>query len=203
LPGASSTCQQGVCLLQNCLPGMGDCNFIPSDGCEADLQFSQENCGACGQACELPNAQSTCSNGLCLLTGCNEGYSDCNLFPDDGCEADILSDVTNCGACGIFCPEDHACNQGTCQFCLDNDGDSFKDAACGGEDCDDSNPDIRPGTLEDCDGIDQNCNGIIDEGAECVIIGSCGCSASAGESGELAILASLLVGFIFRRRSKN
>ncbi len=31
-------------------------------------------------------------------------------------------------------------------------------------DCDDSNPDIHPGQPEDCDGVDQNCNGIVDEG---------------------------------------
>lgn len=31
-------------------------------------------------------------------------------------------------------------------------------------DCDDSNPEIFPGQEEACDGIDQNCNGVIDEG---------------------------------------
>ncbi|MCD4759633.1 putative metal-binding motif-containing protein [archaeon] len=32
------------------------------------------------------------------------------------------------------------------------------------DDCDDLNPDVNPNQIELCDGIDNNCNGIIDEG---------------------------------------
>jgi hypothetical protein len=44
--------------------------------------------------------------------------------------------------------------------CLDRDADGFSDAACGGADCNDTNPTVYPGALETCgDGIDQNCDG--------------------------------------------
>lgn len=43
----------------------------------------------------------------------------------------------------------------------DNDGDGY--SACEG-DCNDSAPDIYPSADEICDGIDNNCNGTIDEG---------------------------------------
>jgi hypothetical protein len=33
-----------------------------------------------------------------------------------------------------------------------------------GDDCNDSDPDINPGATEVCDGVDNNCNGNIDEG---------------------------------------
>jgi len=42
----------------------------------------------------------------------------------------------------------------------DADHDGF--TACGG-DCDDGNPAVRPGAVEACNGIDDNCNGLVDE----------------------------------------
>ncbi len=38
-------------------------------------------------------------------------------------------------------------------------------AVDGTGDCDDANPAIAPGTMEDCDGVDQDCDGRADEGA--------------------------------------
>jgi hypothetical protein len=47
--------------------------------------------------------------------------------------------------------------------CWDRDDDGYLDEACGGDDCDDSNPDIYPGAPEVClDGVDQDCDMVID-----------------------------------------
>jgi lysophospholipase L1-like esterase len=48
----------------------------------------------------------------------------------------------------------------------DEDGDSFLSdhKKCGGDDCDDHNKQISPEALEICDGVDNNCDGNIDEG---------------------------------------
>jgi len=43
--------------------------------------------------------------------------------------------------------------------CVDMDGDGYADEACGGTDCDDSDPEVNPGVDEVCDEIDWNCSG--------------------------------------------
>jgi len=48
-------------------------------------------------------------------------------------------------------------------ICKDSDKDGFNDILCGGNDCNDKSFDINPSINEVCDGIDNNCNGNIDE----------------------------------------
>ena len=50
--------------------------------------------------------------------------------------------------------------------CADEDDDGFQDGACGRNDCDDGDPHAFPGAEEVCDGKDNNCDGMRDEGFE-------------------------------------
>ena len=46
----------------------------------------------------------------------------------------------------------------------DADGDGYYAGEDEGEDCDDDNGDIYPGAIEDCDGVDRDCDGASDDG---------------------------------------
>src|SRR5690606_34638147 len=48
--------------------------------------------------------------------------------------------------------------------CADGDGDGYPDRSCGGTDCGDGSAETFPGATEVCDGIDNDCDGTIDDG---------------------------------------
>lgn len=76
-----------------------------------------------------------------------------------------------------YCTMDR-CLGGTCFYGpKDLDGDEYVDWVCGGEDCNDANPNARPGALEMCDdGSDNDCNGVSDcVDPACSIDPDCGC----------------------------
>ena len=45
---ANKWCNNGVC---QCLPGFADCNGLAGDGCEANIESDNSNCGGCGKVC--------------------------------------------------------------------------------------------------------------------------------------------------------
>ena len=49
----------------------------------------------------------------------------------------------------------------------DLDGDGHPAYACGGDDCDDSNAGVHPGAPEPADGLDNDCNGVVDDVSVC------------------------------------
>ncbi len=63
--------------------------------------------------------------------------------------------------------------------CTDNDGDGF----CNAVDCNDSNPEINPDATETCNGVDQDCDGVIDNGFT-ILFASIG--SACGDAGTCA-----------------
>lgn len=68
----------------------------------------------CGGIAVLPGAGAGGAGGGGGTTsdptlGCDPGKADCNGAAEDGCEVDLASDPSSCGACG------HGCQGGACQ----------------------------------------------------------------------------------------
>eukprot|EP01112_Ceratiomyxa_fruticulosa_P018814 TRINITY_DN606_c0_g1_i4.p1 TRINITY_DN606_c0_g1~~TRINITY_DN606_c0_g1_i4.p1 ORF type:complete len:366 (+),score=34.88 TRINITY_DN606_c0_g1_i4:1002-2099(+) len=125
IPNANSHCQTGTCTFDACQGSYMDCDSstsFGSNGCEVDLDSDNNNCGACGTVCTIPNADADCQSGTCTFTSCQGSYHDCdgNIgFGSNGCEIDLNSDNTNCGTCGHDCSAlphvaSSYCNGGAC-----------------------------------------------------------------------------------------
>ncbi|MEW6433740.1 MAG: MopE-related protein [Myxococcota bacterium] len=163
-PFATTVCSASTCGIAACNPGRANCNGLYVDGCEVDTQSSLTHCGACNNACSTPNASPVCASGACAIGACNAGYRDCNSLVSDGCEVNITNDVQHCGGCGAQCAPAHAtpvCLNGTCGIgaCLPgwwnlnglvSDGCEY---ACV----------YTNGGVEACDGVDNDCDGQVDE----------------------------------------
>ncbi len=124
LANATGTCTAGSCELTTCDEGFEDCDGVESTGCEVELAANALHCGACDAACpEGPAGRASCVMGSCGLS-CDAGMEDCDGDPITGCEADPMTDIRNCGGCGIRCaprPNTAAtCIAGSCGVeCLD------------------------------------------------------------------------------------
>lgn len=134
--------------------------------------FGDMNAGV--QACDAPGPEFTADG-----RDCDDTNPD--VFPAQGCpglECGFYYGVEQ-GTCGFG----SFCDNGSCVPCEDLDGDGFSN--CDG-DCDDSNLDVFPGAVEDCaNGIDDNCDGQIDEECPCTEgnVEVCGSNIGACQQG--------------------
>ena len=174
-----------------------------------------ENCGACGNVCGAPQATVECLAGQCYISACEAGFNDQNGDLEDGCESDCIisaggreecdgrdndcdgpvdegfeltTDLAHCGRCGNACapPANGApvCVEGLCGLgdCaagfIDLDGDEANgcEYRC-----------VPNGDREFCNGLDDDCDGTIDEAADlampddyCGDTGACAAECTGG-----------------------
>ena len=127
VPNASTSCVNGACTIGACNAGYADCDNNSANGCEINLLTNISNCGFCGNACAaVPNASVSCVNGACAIGACNTGYANCDNNSANGCEINLLTSVSNCGACGNVCANivngTPACVNGSCTIASCNAG---------------------------------------------------------------------------------
>ena len=87
-----------------------------------------------------------CSDGVFCngLERCVEGTCEVGATP---CPTPLLCDEAA-----------NACRSPGCDVSADADGDGHDAIACGGDDCDDTDPNRFPGNVERCDLVDQDCD---------------------------------------------
>lgn len=191
LPHAGETCATGSCALGACHPGWGDCDSMPSTGCETSL-ITGSNCGSCGAPCDAlaPNCNAGTCVAVCPGTAC--GTSCVNL----------ASEPQHCGACNNVCSAERgapacsasACTLGACDAQWGNCNASASDGCetplvttsdCGacGTAC--SSPtgllSCASGTcqIDDCNpGLD-DCDGTVGNGCEADLRSTTSCGSCA------------------------
>ncbi|MFO0759467.1 MAG: LamG-like jellyroll fold domain-containing protein [Byssovorax sp.] len=208
-----AACAGGSCAIGACDLGFSDCDGAAANGCETSLT-TLTDCGACGVACALPGATSTCAGGTCKVASCNAGTFDCDGNAANGCEALPCADGSHCasgagcksgvclgGVCAGAACNDHAKNGsesdidcgGACPPCVDGSGcGSAADCAngvCVGGVCqpptcadhvkngDETGVDCGGACTvpEVCNGLDDDCDGQVDEDLGTTICGVGAC----------------------------
>jgi hypothetical protein len=176
-PGVNqtATCNGGSCE-RDCNEGYFNANGDPADGCECEItNGGEETCDGVDNDCDgdtdedFPEAGRSCTagEGECQATGnwtCDNGSLTCDA--EVGTPA--TSEETACDN------RDEDCDGEVDEDC-DVDGDGWCDnelpiagtlkCGAGGDvgDCDDNNPDVHPNAPGLCDGLDNDCNGQVDE----------------------------------------
>ena len=150
---------------------------------EADEDLPEAPCNVTNQFGTCPGIE-TCEDGELVCAGnqakaelCDGEDNDCDGATDEGFEDTDKDGIADClendkDGDGIAdgpdnCPETY--NPDQKDFDLDTvgdvcDPDDDNDFAADSEDCAPKDPDVYPGADEVCDGKDNNCNYVVDEG---------------------------------------
>ena len=97
----TANCTAGVCGI-TCAAGYGNCDNVPANGCEVNLQTSPNRCGTCATVCNGTNGTASCTLGACGII-CAAGHGNCDSNVANGCETSTAINVANCGTCGTVC----------------------------------------------------------------------------------------------------
>ncbi len=148
MPGAPGASARG------CLPASPPTACMASQTCNESMQRCESACGTAADADGDGHRAQMCGGNDC-------DDADANRFPGNPEVCDTTA-------------HDEDCDPSTFGF-RDGDGDSYADSRCCnvdaatmricGDDCNDSRPNVHPSLAEVCDGLDNNCDGMIDEGS--------------------------------------
>jgi len=137
-------CNAGICDFV-CNAGLLECS-----GSCVNPQIDANNCGGCSVAgsntcteAAIDSAVATarevsaasCNSGTCQITCDSTTRASCDGDAYNGCEVDLTSDASNCGACGNICASGN-CLNGECVLATCGNNTVNGSEACDGSDLD-------------------------------------------------------------------
>jgi Notch-like protein len=183
-PNATPSCVNTECGVAACDEGFYDIDGDPYNGCEyactRGSDSESDGDGTCADGidndCDGRADDEDLDCGDCPPEFCNSEDDDCDTLVDE--DFDLRSDPVNCGQCGLVCPDrpnaEPLCVLGECYIQCeagwsDADGDPLNgcEANCV--------PAADPSEYA-CDGIDADCDGLVDEDYSPFECGSGACS---------------------------
>lgn len=156
--------------------GTSSQSTCPTD-CNDGFSCTVDSCvnGKCQSVIGPPTGMTACPigqyctvNAGCIAAPVCATVDQCqNAWKDDACKANLRCDAAS----------------SLCMFSvLDKDSDGHAPLVCGGDDCNDGIASIHPGAPEQCNGVDDDCDGVIDNDAsdackttEMCVGGACTC----------------------------
>ncbi len=159
-PGAEEICEDGID--QDCDGVDAVCPTVDNDGDGYDQDVDCND----NDPTIHPGAPEVCGDGI--DQDCDGSDEACPTVDNDGDGYDEDVDCNDNDAtiypgapevCGDGIDQDCDGSDEACP-CTDQDGDGF----CVEDDCDDTDPAVNPDATEVCDGVDNDCDGSVDEG---------------------------------------
>ncbi|MCB9532841.1 MAG: putative metal-binding motif-containing protein [Myxococcales bacterium] len=147
-PGQRDDCDDGAARV---FPGAPEL----CDGADNNCNGRVDELGVCSVDCE-----DECVAGTVLCTSDGTAWVEC-IAASSGCT--VWATERRCGST-------RTCVDGECVGvvrCVDADGDGFGPGCDAGPDCRPTDPQAYPGAAELCDGVDQSCDGVADDGGVC------------------------------------
>jgi hypothetical protein len=182
--------------LQPCLTNCYvDAGFSPAcASCVVEFQFCAAiNCPECqtdpnSPACIACRQTAGCDAAFAACSGLQDADGDGEFAPMDCDDSNATVNPNGVEGCTVDGLDNDCDGQVDEDAVVDADNDGF--TLCTG-DCNDMNPDIHPGATEVCNGVDDDCDGIVDNGfptyyldndgdgfGDPNVLGACGASGS-------------------------